>query len=65
MTGPSDAGNRTGCLPLETNVPGLFAIGDVRSGAAKRVASAVGDGAAVVGQIHAWLSRCAEKSNDS
>ncbi|WP_233887114.1 FAD-dependent oxidoreductase [Paraburkholderia flagellata] len=65
MTGPSDSGNRTGCLPLETNVPGLFAIGDVRSGAAKRVASAVGDGAAVVGQIHAWLSRCAEKSNDS
>lgn len=41
--------------PLETSVPGLFAIGDVRSGAPKRVAAAVGDGAAVVGQIHAWL----------
>lgn len=44
-------------FPLETNVSGLFAIGDVRSGAPKRVAAAVGDGAAVVGQIHAWLSR--------
>ncbi|WP_321945453.1 FAD-dependent oxidoreductase [Paraburkholderia sp. J10-1] len=65
VTGPSDAGNGSGCLPLETNVPGLFAIGDVRSGAAKRVASAVGDGAAVVAQIHAWLARSAAQSSDS
>jgi thioredoxin reductase (NADPH) len=41
---------------LETNVRGFFAIGDVRSESAKRVASAVGDGAAVVSQIHAYLS---------
>ncbi|WP_321845642.1 FAD-dependent oxidoreductase [Paraburkholderia bannensis] len=65
MTGPSGINPDTGCLPLETNVPGLFAIGDVRSGAAKRVASAVGDGAAVVAQIHAWLGRCAEQSSAS
>lgn len=42
--------------PLETNVRGLFAVGDVRSESAKRVAAAVGDGAAVVAQIHAYLA---------
>jgi thioredoxin reductase (NADPH) len=41
---------------LETNRPGVFAIGDVRSGSIKRVASAVGEGAQVVAQIHAYLS---------
>jgi len=35
---------------------GLFAIGDVRSGSTKRVAAAVGEGAAVVAQIHAFLA---------
>ncbi|REG50432.1 thioredoxin reductase (NADPH) [Paraburkholderia sp. BL6669N2] len=45
--------------PLETSVPGMFAVGDVRSESAKRVAAAVGDGAAVVAQIHAYLSRLA------
>ncbi|WP_168791465.1 FAD-dependent oxidoreductase [Paraburkholderia aromaticivorans] len=43
--------------PLETSVPGMFAVGDVRSESAKRVAAAVGDGAAVVAQIHAYLSQ--------
>ena len=43
-------------LPLETAVPGLFAIGDVRAGSNKRVASAVGEGAAVVAQVHGWLA---------
>jgi thioredoxin reductase (NADPH) len=38
--------------PYETTVPGLFAIGDVRSGSVKRVASAVGEGSVVVSQIH-------------
>ena len=38
-------------LPLETNRPGVFAIGDVRAGSTKRVAAAVGEGAAVVAQI--------------
>jgi len=45
-----------GALPLETNVPGVFAIGDVRKGSTKRVAAAVGEGAAVVAQIHAKLA---------
>jgi thioredoxin reductase (NADPH) len=44
-------------LPLETCRPGVFAIGDVRSGSIKRVAAAVGEGAAVVAQIHSVLSR--------
>lgn len=42
----------TGCEPLETGMPGVFAIGDVRAGSTKRVAAAVGEGAAVVAQIH-------------
>ncbi|MEZ2306992.1 FAD-dependent oxidoreductase [Paraburkholderia sp. RCC_158] len=43
-------------MPLQTNIEGVFAIGDVRSGSTKRVASAVGEGAAVVGQIHRFLA---------
>jgi len=42
--------------PLETSQPGIFAIGDVRAGSVKRVASAVGEGAAAVSQVHAWLA---------
>jgi thioredoxin reductase (NADPH) len=45
-----------GALPLETSLPGIFAIGDVRAGSTKRVAAAVGEGAAVVAQIHAMLA---------
>ncbi|MEP7242495.1 MAG: FAD-dependent oxidoreductase [Gammaproteobacteria bacterium] len=44
-------------LALETNIPGVFAIGDVRAGSVKRVASAVGEGAAVVAQLHNYLSQ--------
>jgi thioredoxin reductase (NADPH) len=43
-------------LPLETSLLNVFAIGDVRAGSTKRVAAAVGEGAAVVAQIHAALS---------
>ena len=43
-------------LPLETSRPGIFAIGDVRAGSTKRVAAAVGEGAAVVAQIHSVLT---------
>jgi thioredoxin reductase (NADPH) len=42
--------------PHETSVPGLFAVGDVRSGSVKRVASAVGEGSVVVSEIHQFLS---------
>ena len=43
--------------PLETSQPSVFAIGDVRAGSTKRVAAAVGEGAAVVAQIHSVLAR--------
>ncbi|QQV78973.1 FAD-dependent oxidoreductase [Sphingomonas aliaeris] len=43
-------------LPLETSRPGVFAIGDVRAGSTKRVAAAVGEGAAVVAQIHSMFA---------
>ena len=42
-------------LPFETSVPGVFAIGDVRSGSSKRLATAVGEGAAVVTSVHDYL----------
>ena len=42
--------------PHETSVPGLFAVGDVRAGSVKRVASAVGEGAVVVSEVHVHLS---------
>jgi thioredoxin reductase (NADPH) len=42
--------------PHETSVPGLFAVGDVRSGSVKRVASAVGEGSVVVSEIHQYLA---------
>jgi thioredoxin reductase (NADPH) len=41
---------------LETSVPGIYAAGDVRAGSTKRCATAVGEGAAVVGHIHERLS---------
>jgi thioredoxin reductase (NADPH) len=63
FTGPTpkvaDAGSiRPGRSPLalETSMPGVFAIGDVRAGSIKRVATAVGDGATVVSMLHAYLA---------
>lgn len=50
-----DGGGRA-CLPLETSRRGVFAIGDVRAGSVKRVASAVGEGAQVVAAVHAYLA---------
>ncbi len=47
--------------PYETTIPGLFAVGDVRCGSVKRVASAVGEGSVVVSQIHAHLKDLAQR----
>jgi thioredoxin reductase (NADPH) len=41
---------------FQTSLPGVFAVGDVRSGSVKRVASAVGEGSVVVQAVHAWLT---------
>ena len=65
VTGP-DLG-RGGTLPenwtlnrepyyLETNIPGVFAAGDVRHSSIKRIASAVGEGAMVVAFVHRYLA---------
>ncbi len=45
-----------GPLPYETSHPGLFAVGDVRSGSTKRVATAVGEGSAAVRAVHEYLA---------
>jgi len=42
---------------LETNIPGIFAVGDVRHGSIKRVASGVGEGSVAVQFIHQYLSK--------
>jgi thioredoxin reductase (NADPH) len=47
-------------LPFETSQPGLFAVGDVRSGSVKRVASAVGEGSAAIRSVHEHLSFTAD-----
>lgn len=44
---------------LESNVSGLFAVGDVRSGSVKRVGAAIGEGAGVVPQLHTFLTNAA------
>jgi thioredoxin reductase (NADPH) len=44
-------------LPLETSCPGVFAVGDVRRGSVKRVASAVGEGAIAVQYLHGYLEQ--------
>jgi thioredoxin reductase (NADPH) len=58
VTGAAHPGtpiNSRPALPLETSHPGVFAVGDIRAGSTKRVAAAVGEGAAVVAQIHSVL----------
>mgnify|MGYP003693799635 CR=1 FL=1 len=56
FTDGAQGASRRAVLPLETSWPGVFAIGDVRAGSTKRVAAAVGEGAAVVAQIHSVLA---------
>ena len=56
-------GRDAGGVPLssayETTVPGIYAVGDVRSGSVKRVASSVGEGSVVVQALHSYLSSTA------
>jgi thioredoxin reductase (NADPH) len=44
-------------LPFETSLPGVFAVGDVRHGSTKRVASSVGEGSVAVRQVHEYLAQ--------
>src|SRR3954470_9584759 len=48
--------------PLETSVPGVFAVGDVRAGSVKRVGGAIGEGAQVVAALHGYLGDVAKPS---
>ena len=43
-------------MPLESSIRGIFAVGDVRSGSVKRVGAAIGEGAAVVAELHSFLA---------
>ena len=58
LTGPDVAIDGTPAVfsPFQTSQPGVFAVGDVRSGSVKRVASAVGEGAVVVQAVHRYLA---------
>ena len=59
LTGPDVTGKWTSDRPphfLETSRPGVFAVGDVRSGSVKRVAAAVGEGAAAIQALHQYLA---------
>jgi thioredoxin reductase (NADPH) len=64
---PAGDGARNGddVRPLETSVSGIFAIGDVRAGSVKRVGGAIGEGAAVVAQIHGFLADRAERTTSA
>jgi thioredoxin reductase (NADPH) len=55
LTG-NDVDASTSRTLFETSLPGVFAVGDVRSGSVKRVASAVGEGSVVVQAVHARLA---------
>ncbi len=54
LTGTEAGGE---ALAMETSVPGVFAVGDVRSGSVKRVGGAIGEGAAVVATLHRYLTK--------
>ena len=58
--GPQPQGPEQFQLPFETTMPGVFALGDVRSGSIKRVAAAVGEGSAAVQQVRRYRARLAE-----
>ena len=53
LTGSTDGFETT---PYATSVPGMFAVGDVRSNSVKRVASAVGEGSVVISDVHRYLA---------
>ena len=65
LTGPDVVGDGVAAArsPFQTSQLGIFAVGDVRSGSVKRVASAVGEGSVVVQAVHRYLAegRRAEK----
>ncbi|ABD09043.1 cyclic nucleotide-regulated FAD-dependent pyridine nucleotide-disulphide oxidoreductase [Rhodopseudomonas palustris HaA2] len=53
---PAEDDRQRPAQALETSVPGVFAVGDVRSGSVKRVGGAIGEGAQVVAALHGFLA---------
>jgi thioredoxin reductase (NADPH) len=53
----TEGGCTAGQWVFESNIPGVFAIGDVRAGSTKRMAACVGEGAQVISTIHRYLER--------
>ena len=51
-----DLSQPEGRLPFETNIPGVFAVGDCRHASTKRVAAAVGEGSSAVRSVHERLA---------
>jgi thioredoxin reductase (NADPH) len=60
VTGEHCKNSNAVASPLETSVPGVFAVGDVRSGSVKRVGGAIGEGAQVVAALHGFLGDAAK-----
>jgi thioredoxin reductase (NADPH) len=56
ITGVGSGNGAPALSPLESSAPGVFAVGDVRSGSVKRVGGAIGEGAQVVAAIHKFLA---------
>lgn len=73
VAGPTDEGRSAGAAweldrppkMYEATVPGIFAVGDVRSRSVKRVASAVGEGSVVVQQVHEHIAELARRAAES
>jgi thioredoxin reductase (NADPH) len=54
LTGSGAAGSAS---PFATSMPGIFAVGDVRAGSVKRVASSVGEGSVVISKVWEFVNR--------
>ena len=54
---PQDRPQDRQAFLLETNIPGIFAAGDVRRGSIKRLAAAVGEGSTAIQLIHQYLRK--------
>lgn len=66
---PPGSGEKTWSLErppmdLETNMPGVFAVGDLRHGSMKRIASAVGEGSSAIRLVHSYLAQQQQRASD-
>ena len=64
LSGASADANNTSS-PFETSVPGIYVVGDARSGSVKRVASGVGEGSVCISMVHGYLASLTEATEES